>query len=425
MGSFVGGGGVLSDVVYSERAPGAEDADSAVAPSKTRGLFAKRDVAGAVVTVPASLTVSWPGALETPVHRLLRPAFERSQVWGVALLYMWRLTRPGPAWTPPLQAPGPHAPSLFSDATYHALRNTTGFDALQALEREAARFEAHHATLRRFSSVFPPAFFDATLARTTFLRVHATAIGCRADSPGVSPPGAPETTTVLVGPMLDLLSFRNDKEGGCRITCADAGCAAELSVGAHGAGEEVCWNHGGLTDAEAFVKFGELPARPDRWNRVALQVPLADGALEPDLRRRQEAHIGKCGPASSFCVNAAGVSEALLCATRVGAAVRHEVDPAEVDPNEPISEGNERAALGVLAATLEAILEGYPTSTDADEDLLRQAARRDAVTSAVQLRLNEKNLVINALNQLRYYEKFTLPRLKFQQAGSFENDGEL
>ena len=63
--------------------------------------------------------------------------------------------------------------------------------------------------------------------------------------------------------------------------------------------------------------------------------------------------------------------------------------------------------------------------TDADEDLLRQAARRDAVTSAVQLRLNEKNLVINALNQLRYYEKFTLPRLKFQQAGSFENDGEL
>ena len=400
MGSFVGGGGVLSDVVYSERAPGAEDADSAVAPSKTRGLFAKRDVAGAVVTVPASLTVSWPGALETPVHRLLRPAFERSQVWGVALLYMWRLTRPGPAWTPPLQAPGPHAPSLFSDAT-------------------------HHATLRRFSSVFPPAFFDATLARTTFLRVHATAIGCRADSPGVSPPGAPETTTVLVGPMLDLLSFRNDKEGGCRITCADAGCAAELSVGAHGAGEEVGWNHGGLTDAEAFVKFGELPARPNRWNRVALQVPLADGALEPDLRRRQEAHIGKCGPASSFCVNAAGVSEALLCATRVGAAVRHEVDPAEVDPNEPISEGNERAALGVLAATLEAILEGYPTSTDADEDLLRQAARRDAVTSAVQLRLKEKNLVINALNQLRYYEKFTLPRLKFQQAGSFENDGEL
>ena len=73
--------------------------------------------------------------------------------------------------------------------------------------------------------------------------------------------------------------------------------------------------------------------------------------------------------------------------------------------------GNERKALASLEETLEIILNSYPTSDIEDEALLGTLKGRQA--AMVRMRLNEKLLIVNAMNSVAHYSHFTLPKLAY------------
>ena len=84
---------------------------------------------------------------------------------------------------------------------------------------------------------------------------------------------------------------------------------------------------------------------------------------------------------------------------------------------QPVDEDNERGMLAALRSSVQALLEGYPTSLEEDELLLQLSSFGPATRSAIVLRAREKDLLLRALGDLRDWEAaLDAGKLPFQLA---------
>ena len=424
MEMFVRRGGILSGFVYSKKEVGE---DALLSHEPERGLFAKDDFndqrgSAAHVTVPVNVTISVEAAKASPVFRLLEPVFAHNELWGLTLYAAWVAVHD------PTSAIGLQFPNFLSDNSGAAPEfpepelNGTFIEAFLHVQAESVGgfLEVVRGYCKKYPLLFPAAKFTPEAMSGAYSTLRQRAVRCGVSRSGDSGATiAPEASTVahipehmaVISPMLDLVAYNSKKSGRCDFRCDGSGgdCSFEFSASME-KGEEASWDWGGLTDAEVFSKFGDVPVEPNPSNKIHLGVPMSEDTKTRDAQKKL---LALCGDDESFVLDADGVSPALLCATRVAASGSSDLEDAAGDwnPAKPLSEVNERKALASLEETLEIILNSYPTSDIEDEALLGTLKGRQA--AMVRMRLNEKLLIVNAMNSVAHYSHFTLPKLAY------------
>ena len=149
--------------------------------------------------------------------------------------------------------------------------------------------------------------------------------------------------------------------------------------------------------------------------REQLRLLLSDeddeAASDEEVQARRRGLLRRCGPPGALLIDPTGVTPSLWCAVRVGLANDSELQAAALLGSSwgPSAAGmlgpqNELAAAGALARTLAGLLGGYGTSDAEDARMLAATGPgrlRGSARAAVELRLREKQLLINAINLLR------------------------
>lgn len=436
MEMFIRRGGILRGVVYSKKEPGE---DALLSHEPERGLFAKdnfddKQDSGAHVTIPVNTTISVEAAKASPVFRLLEPVFVHNELWGLTLYAAWVAVHD------PASTFGLHLPNFLSAQAGEAREspepelNSTFIEAFLHFEAESVEgfLEVVRGYCKKYPHLFPAAKFSPEVMSGAYHTLRQRAVRCGVSregnsgatmTPGVSTAAhVPERMTVI-SPMLDLVAYNSKKPGRCNFRCEGPveNCSF-VFTGSLEKGEEASWDWGGLTDAEVFSKFGDVPVEPNPSNKIHLGVPLSEDSKTRDAQKKL---MALCGDDENFVLNAEGVSPALLCATRVAASGPSDLedDATDWNPAEPLSEVNERKALASLEETFEIILNSYPTSDIEDEALLETLNGRKA--AMVRMRLNEKLLIVNAMNFVAHYSRFTVSKLTYLRAGpSGQSDAE-
>ena len=436
MEMFMQRGGSLNGVVYSLKEPGE---DALLSHEPERGLFAKESFSNGqqgkneILSIPVNVTISMETAKASPIFRLLKPVFNHSEIWGLSLFASWAAIHDTDSAIALLLPDLSNPSSAESLLKRESELNGTFIEAYLNAELENLQgfLEVARGFSRKYPHLFPAEKFTTDVMTGAYMALQQRAVQCSDSSAlsGTASSESPESkkSTAVIAPMLGLTAYNGRKKGHCKLVCEESlgNCSYVFSASSLDRGEELSWDWGGLTDAQVFMKFGQVPAEPNPMNSINLGVPLSEDAGVQDAQRRL---MDRCGNEEDFILDADGVSSALLCATRVAIANSSDlnVGPKDWDPKDPLSEANERDALASLEETFEIILNSYPTSDAEDEDLLQKLKGREA--AMVRMRLNEKFLLINAMNFLEHYNRFTLQKLKYAKpaaAGESAEDDEL
>ena len=434
MEMFTQNGGSLNGVVYSLKEPGD---DALLSHEPDRGLFAKESFSNGqqgkneILSIPVNVTISMEAAKASPIFRILKPVFDHSEIWGLSLFASWTAIHNTDSAIALLLPDFPNQVSAEILLLRESELNNTFIESYLNVELENLKgfLEVARGFSRKYPHLFPAQKFTTDVMTGAYMVLQQRAVQCSDSRSGALSGSAssesPELkkSTAVIAPMLGLSAYNGKKTGHCKLVCEESvgNCSYVFSASLD-RGEELSWDWGGLTDAQVFMKFGQVPAEPNPMNRISLGVPLSE---DPGVQDAQRKLMDRCGNEEDFVLDADGVPSALLCATRV--AITNSSDLLGLkdwDPKNPLSEANERDTLASLEETFEIILNSYPTSDAEDEDLLQKLKGREA--AMVRMRLNEKLLLINAMNFLEHYNRFTLQKLKYaRQGGESDKDDEL
>jgi hypothetical protein len=177
-----------------------------------------------------------------------------------------------------------------------------------------------------------------------------------------------------------------------------------VRVDPHKEGDELTCSHGNYSDAETFARFGVsafYSADKNPMNKIVFKLPDESDALG--------GHLYHCGPSETIGFTARGATKGLMCALRLMSANETELQSATQSEatiralrTKPISEESEIAVYDALFATITDLLNSYPSSDTADENILKGMRLASDERRAVMIRLREKRTALNSFNEIQH-----------------------